>query len=212
MSEETGWKCSVCGHFNTRTTVCSACGHPRQERHQAGPRPGPSPDTTETATLRGPPSPSPQSQAFLEHIPAEALPITPGGSKYPPLTPFWRLYYWANIVLNPLLLLLLFALSKQESAAIQVACITAAWAILSGILNPRLRIFVAGGLPAVLESLPGLVGASCYVLLFGGVGAILLISAAIVCTGLLYAAILLVVLAALWIDGLIVIRKHAATA
>ena len=40
MIEETGWTCPRCGHFNTRTTVCAACGE-RLEGSPVAPELGP---------------------------------------------------------------------------------------------------------------------------------------------------------------------------
>jgi hypothetical protein len=118
-----------------------------------------------------------------------------------------RIYYWSNLILNPLLLLLLLIPDARET----IACTTVIWTMLSGLINPRVRAFMATILASGVESLIATISASCYVIFFGGVLAVLLISAAIVLAGLIYVVLLFAALIFLWIDALNAIRASKAS-
>lgn len=134
---------------------------------------------------------------------AELRPLGHPGQPFP-LSDSQRLYYWTNLVLNPLLLLLLFAPEARDT----VACVTAIWAMLSGLINPRIRGYMATILATGLKSLIATIAASCYVVLFGGIIAILLLSAAIVFAGAIYVLLLFATLVYLWVDALRAIRRE----
>ena len=54
------------------------------------------------------------------------------------MSDFHRVYYWANLIINPLLLLMLLVTQGDSGAAALFG-----WVTLSAILNPKIRRFVA---------------------------------------------------------------------
>lgn len=118
-----------------------------------------------------------------------------------PLTQFWRAYYWANLIINPLLVLLVLAAEDVEA----ILPWSIGWLVVSGIMNPRLRgcaVSLGGALGVAV------IAAGCGLL---GLGSIAAIVAAIILIGFVGGFIGLAILVfldvALWIIALMELLK-----
>lgn len=116
-----------------------------------------------------------------------------------------ELYYWANIIVNPILILLLFVKDFQEQAAV----IAAIWMFISGLINPRAREYALTLFGEGLGSLFAILVNSCWVILFGGIGAILFLAFVVGLTILCFVFMIAIGLVFLWIDALFAIKRSS---
>ena len=81
-------------------------------------------------------------------------------------------YYWANAIVNPIILLVLIGSEFNEKVVIFMII----WTLISGIVNPRLFGYVATLLGEGITAFMAIIFESCFVIIFGGIGAILVMA------------------------------------
>lgn len=58
-----------------------------------------------------------------------------------------KAYHWANLVLNPIILALILVSTSQTEP---LAALGAGWALISAILNPKIRAWVIGSFASIM--------------------------------------------------------------
>lgn len=181
-------RCEHCGNeLREGARICFSCGALQDSAGAELPEPASTPAAAQDVLV-----PDPGSQ---ELSPATTEPVAAPTRQ--PLRPFWRAYYWANLVLNPVLVLLLFSESIGES----MVGILSVWIVISALLSPELRsccISVGASLGIAIVFLAlGLLGLGSIAAI---VVALVLIS---VGGGLIASALLVLSVGGLWVAALV---------